>query len=228
MGSAVSTFNSKSNALGKFCHDDNILPMHSPSLLDLGHGTIRHRHIRLNEEISEKPKSLKTSYFYHPKLEDYSEGARKDQTKNLYYVYGTNVHSKDPGVKHVSYKPQGKGYKWPESFRKSNNLYYDLIFLEQDRGISNYADTISLDSHVTLDSGNTNSTQSKDTIRMTLTNLDSAETIKRKLAVKLLVPAINIHITFNRAELRNEDVISDLRSPEEGMWRQFSVLLRLT
>lgn len=50
--------------------------MHSPSLLDLGHGTIRHRHIRLNEEISEKPTSIKTGYFYHPKLEDYSEGKR--------------------------------------------------------------------------------------------------------------------------------------------------------
>lgn len=59
------------------------------------------------------------------------KGPKKDQSKKLYYVYGTNMNSKDAGIKHESYKPQGKGYNWPESFRKANNLYYELIFLEQ-------------------------------------------------------------------------------------------------
>ena len=38
--------------------------------------------------------------------------------------------------------------------------------------------------------------------RMVLENDDNAEEIKRKLAVRLLVPAINIHIIFNKTELR--------------------------
>ena len=59
------------------------------------------------------------------------KGPKKDQSKKLYYVYGTNMNSKDVGIKHEMYKPQGKGYNWPESFRKANNLYYELIFLEQ-------------------------------------------------------------------------------------------------
>ena len=59
------------------------------------------------------------------------KGPKKDQSKKLYYVYGTNMNSKDAGIKHESYRPQGKGYNWPESFRKANNLYYELIFLEQ-------------------------------------------------------------------------------------------------
>ena len=59
------------------------------------------------------------------------KGPKKDQSKKLYYVYGTNMNSKDAGIKHELYKPLGKGYNWPESFRKANNLYYELIFLEQ-------------------------------------------------------------------------------------------------
>lgn len=59
------------------------------------------------------------------------KGPKKDHSKRLYYVYGTNMNTKDTGIKHESYKPQGKGYNWPESFRKANNLYYELIFLEQ-------------------------------------------------------------------------------------------------
>ena len=38
--------------------------------------------------------------------------------------------------------------------------------------------------------------------RMVLQNNDNAEEIKRKLAVRLLVPALNIHIIFNKTELR--------------------------
>lgn len=63
------------------------------------------------------------------------KGPKKDQSKRLYYVYGTNLNTKDAGIKHQSYRPQGKGYNWPESFRKANNLYYELIFLEQGTNV---------------------------------------------------------------------------------------------
>ena len=60
------------------------------------------------------------------------KGPKKERkNKKLYYVYATSVNAKDDGIKQTEYRPQGMGYDWPESYRKANNLYYDLIFLEQ-------------------------------------------------------------------------------------------------
>ena len=42
-------------------------------LVDLGHGTIRHRHEEIVKE-DEKSKQIKIGYFYHPRLNDFSEG----------------------------------------------------------------------------------------------------------------------------------------------------------
>ena len=51
-----------------------ILSVHSPALLDLGHGTVRHRNIAKSPTNPDVPTKTKTGYFYHPKLDDYSEG----------------------------------------------------------------------------------------------------------------------------------------------------------
>lgn len=59
------------------------------------------------------------------------KGPKKDgKNKKLYYVYATSTNAKDEGIKQAEYRPQGVGYNWPESYRKANNLYYDLVFLE--------------------------------------------------------------------------------------------------
>ena len=55
-------------------------------------------------------------YVYH--------GPPKDTWKKLYYIYGTKVSDNDCGIHHRGYKPQRKGYNWPESYRKKNNIYY--------------------------------------------------------------------------------------------------------
>lgn len=60
------------------------------------------------------------------------KGPKKDgKQKRLYYVYGTRMSDKDEGIKQEPYRPVGRGYNWPESYRKANNLYYDLTFPEQ-------------------------------------------------------------------------------------------------
>ncbi len=47
-------------------------------------------------------------------------------------------------------------------------------------------------------------------------------------------PVVNVCVELQFCEYhfilfyRNEDIIGDLRSPEEGAWRQFSILLRLS
>ena len=51
-----------------------ILSVHSPALLDLDHGTIRHRNVTRKQGDVELSTKTKTGYFYHPKLDDYSEG----------------------------------------------------------------------------------------------------------------------------------------------------------
>lgn len=60
------------------------------------------------------------------------KGPKKDgKQKKLYYVYGTHLAAKDEGIKQEPRRPIGKGYNWPESYRKANNLYYELTFPEQ-------------------------------------------------------------------------------------------------
>merc|ERR1712096_179338 len=108
-----------------------------PILVDLDHGTIRHRHeehaLPGDNQGSGQENTTKIGYFYHPRLNDFSEdalmtysennrlkyvfhGPPKDTGKKLYYIYGTRSSDKDHGIKHEDYKPQGKGYNWPQSY----------------------------------------------------------------------------------------------------------------
>jgi len=59
------------------------------------------------------------------------QGPPKDSGKKLYYIYGTKSSDVDSGLEKTNYKPQGKGYNWPQSYRKANNLYYDVTFLQK-------------------------------------------------------------------------------------------------
>ena len=64
------------------------------------------------------------------------KGPKKDgKVKQLYYVYGTSLSAKDEGIKQEPYRPVGKGYNWPESYRKANNLYYELTFGDQGQSV---------------------------------------------------------------------------------------------
>lgn len=44
----------------------------SPALIDLGHGTVRYR--LPDEKREQENMKVKTGYFYHPRLDDFSEG----------------------------------------------------------------------------------------------------------------------------------------------------------
>ena len=58
----------------------------SPALIDLGHGTVRYR---LPDEKREQENiKVKTGYFYHPRLDDFSEGTLSKHT-NLEVVNGS-------------------------------------------------------------------------------------------------------------------------------------------
>ena len=49
----------------------------------------------------------------------------------LYYVYGKKFDAEDTGIQRSEYRPTGKGFSWPESYRKANNLYYEVSFPQQ-------------------------------------------------------------------------------------------------
>ena len=53
----------------------------SPALIDLNHGTVRYRHP--DEKREQDNTKIKTGYFYHPRLDDFSEGI--DPKKHLLY-----------------------------------------------------------------------------------------------------------------------------------------------
>jgi len=224
-------------------NEDGQLTLDSPALIDLGHGTVRYRHPDENREQSNT--KVKTGYFYHPRLDDFSEdaevrpedsfkfhyvfkGPKKDgKEKKLYYVYGTRLSAKDEGIKQEPYRPVGKGYNWPESYRKANNLYYELTFPDVDEGEEDLTDT---DSVMTgADSPElAESIPDKENMRIVLGEMETVDSLKMRMALRLLIPAVNFHILHNKKELRPEDVVGDLRTPEQGNWRKFPVMLHLT
>lgn len=230
-----------------------------PVLVDLDHGTIRHRQEETNEGGEG---SKKIGYFYHPKLNDFSEdailsagdnnrlkyvfqGPQKDKGKRLYYIYGTNKTDQDKGIHHNVYKPQGKGYNWPQSYRKANNLYYDVTFVEKSSGgeedskvkveLPEHAndDTSSVSSGIIIVDQKLNGGQQKDNVRMKLRGSESIGNVIEQLSLHLLIPSSNIHLMWMKNELDKTDLIKELN--KEGVDDEkvdedtyISILLRLS
>jgi hypothetical protein len=225
-----------------------------PVLVDLDHGTIRHRH----EEVNEADGTKKIGYFYHPKLNDFSEdailscgdnnrlkyvfqGPPKDAGKRLYYIYGTNKTDHDKGIHHDDdYRPQGKGYNWPQSYRKANNLYYDVIFVppaedevvEVGHEFGEDDDMSSMSSGIIVDDKNP---QGKDNIRLKLRAVETVGNVIERVSLQLLIPSTNIHLLWKKNQLSKSDMMVDLiMEGEEGEEKGdecpivFNVLLRLT
>ncbi|XP_072043380.1 uncharacterized protein [Amphiura filiformis] len=211
------------------------LVIDAPALVDLNHGTVRYRkpeddqnHYITNKE-GHKSGTLKTGYFYHSRLDDYSEAAivgpderyklnyvykssARSKGKQLHYCYGIGFGAKDERFRvSKTYKPKGRGYVWPSSYRNPNHLYYDLTFKAQDADLSDDEDE-----------DVENDVNSK-LMSFKLTDTDTVDMLKKRAAVRLLMPSSNIHISHNEVELSNEDTIGNLRTAEEGEFQRFTV-----
>ncbi|XP_071952198.1 uncharacterized protein [Antedon mediterranea] len=209
----------------------------APALLDLGHGTVRYRQGEENNKnrvIISDPQNKK-GYFYHARLDDYSEAASvknedkfkfkyinkaplKAKDKKLYYCYGIGMKSTDGRLlAKAQYKPKGKGYIWPSSYRKSNHMYYNLSFVPQDNELSDSDDETEDVMESKVDANK---------MSFKLKSADNVETLKKRVAVRLIMPVSNIHVSFGDSELVNEDVIGDLRTPtEDAEYQRFTVEL---
>jgi len=209
-----------------------------PVLVDLGHGTVRHRQL---DEKSTANSKVKTGYFYHARLEDFSENAEIPENedyklkyvfkgpakahKGLYYVYGKKLDAEDTGIQRKEYKPTGKGFSWPESYRKANNLYYEIWFPHQDEDLGDFDDdTLSISTTVS----SAVLPSKKDNISLKVNAYDTCAVIKERLSLKLILPPINIHLMSNKNELKDDDIIGELRTEEQRHFERFFVNLKLT
>ncbi|XP_070563822.1 uncharacterized protein [Ptychodera flava] len=209
----------------------------TPALIDLGHGTVRYR-VGQGDERKPEPKKAKAGYFYHPRLDDYSEEASeqpedtfkynyvykaplKARGKKLFYVYGIGMNSMDQAkmVKKPYYRPKGKGYLWPSSFRKSNHVYYEITFVEQE------ADLLDSDSDGE-DIADESEEKITDNIRFNLKEDDTVEKLKKRISVRLLVPVLNVHLSHRETELSNDDIVGKLRTMDEGSFKRFTIELQ--
>ncbi|XP_041359257.1 uncharacterized protein LOC121375722 [Gigantopelta aegis] len=218
----------------------------TPVLIDVQHGSIRYRYTQYDGEPRNKAQRVekpyegikacgKTNYFYHSRLNTFGSDADKQpkdglkvlhvthgpvrvRQKKLFYVYGHGWDAEDGlRVKPTLTKEEGKDFSWPE-VRIPNDLYYNLLFTNQDGGTSKMAEDVPSD--------DLQSVSDKTKIRLTLCDTDRVSGVRAKLAIKLMKAASNIHVCYNKQELRNDDVIKDLQSEGNGM-ELFSVEMEL-
>ncbi|XP_002742064.1 uncharacterized protein LOC100369744 [Saccoglossus kowalevskii] len=216
---------------------EQALMIDTPALIDLGHGTVRYRR---EDNPSIQPDKLRAGYFYHPRLDDYSEEARKRaednfkyryvykgpkraNDKRLFYVYGVGLKSKDQAkmVKKPYYRPKGHGYIWPSSFRKSNHVYCELCFVKQEAELSD-SESEGEDLTDIEESG----TKTVDNMRFSMKDVDTVESLKRRISVRLLIAVSNIHISYNELELSNDEIIGNYRNKELGTFKKFTIELQ--
>ncbi|CAG2197714.1 unnamed protein product [Mytilus edulis] len=202
-----------------------------PVLIDVQHGSVRYRYGSYEGEPKNKSSRIerpfegdlkvdKKNYFYHPRLNDFRIGPASCKNKKLFYVYGRGWNAID-GKKTLPTmtKEEGDDYSWPQ-MRKPNTCYYNLVFNQQDIDLPEMSEEERLAEELS-------STPNKSQIHVTLTDTDSAQDVKRKIALKILRSAADIYIVCNKELLRNEDVIGDQRTDEQGSWKTFKVTLNL-
>lgn len=210
----------------------------APALIDLGHGTVRYRRDEDQREVRETADQdvsmNKKGYFYQARLDDYSEAAVASQDdqykyryiykgapgtrgKKLFYVYGIGMKSKDARSKVTKqYKPKGKGYIWPSSFRNPAHFYYELVFKEQEEEIEESEE----------ESTDVQSKVDPEKMTFQLKDSDTVEVLKKRAAIRLLAPFSNLHISHKDAELGNADVIVKCRTEEHEEFERFVVELQ--
>lgn len=219
-----------------------------PVLVDVQHGSVRYRYGSYDGEPKNKASRVerpfegdervnKQHYFYHPRMNDLrkdadpskedsfkflqvTKGPASAKNKKLFYVYGRGWNAMDGNrTLPTLTKEEGEDYSWPQR-RQPNSCYYKLMFDSQDSELPEVSEEDRMTEELA-------STPNRNLIQMTLTDTDKALDVKRKLALKILRSAADIFVVCNKDLLRNEDVIGDLRTSEQGSWKTFKATLNL-
>ncbi|RUS80800.1 hypothetical protein EGW08_011421 [Elysia chlorotica] len=205
----------------------------APVLVDVDHGSVRYRQpggtplqkVKGKEKPyeNENPVGLsnKENYFYHARLKDFGPDISKENEdpfklyyvlkgptaamqKKLYYVYGQGWGGRDG----LRLKPSesvglGKDYSWSSS-RQPNSLYYRLDFDSDGSQLEVKTEEDNMISDL-------KSTPDKSKIKMNLNAEERVREVKSRLAIRLLKRPTDIHVAFDNKELRDEDVVMDLK-----------------
>lgn len=231
-------------------HDRKQYKIDTPVLIDVEHGSVRYRYGSYKGEPANKSRRVerpfqgeekvgKQNYFYHARLNDFSEksnptvedqhkfrivthGPSRAKDKKLFYVYsiGWNKNTDGKRVLPTMSKEEGNDYAWPQ-IRKPNNVYYNLVFSSEGGDSSG---EITPEDRL---QNNLSSTANRQSVELQLSEEDTVREVKKFLAAKILKSASDIHVCFEKQELREEDVIGDLRKEEDGQNSTFSVNLLL-
>lgn len=195
----------------------------TPVLIDLKHGSIRYRYVEEEKEHKDKFKKVevpfegeetgtarKGHYFYHPRLNDFSEkasvekedahkfmyvmkGPASSQQKKVFYVYGKGWGAKDGMVvKPTATKEMGQDPTWPLR-QHPNDVYYNITFL---------------DHAVTEDP--IPGIPNRYKIQYSLSATETVNDLRGRIAKTVLKSASYIHICYQKKELQLFDVISNL------------------
>ncbi|XP_074643057.1 uncharacterized protein LOC141900182 [Tubulanus polymorphus] len=220
----------------------------TPVLINLQHGSIRYRDIeekdephssrRRRERPHEGPDRVqKKGYFYHAHLEDFSEnaelnkeaafkfryvcqGPRSSKQKKVYYVYGVGMDAIDPGIIRKDETPKIKNCFWNENKRQPTHAYFKLELLPQEAELE--MDTVEeLENEAFLHDAH----EALMTYEFKLTDTERVSILKERLSVKILKPVSQLHLAHDSSELRDQDVIGDLRRDEQRSFKVFRVNL---
>ncbi|CAD5125217.1 DgyrCDS13457 [Dimorphilus gyrociliatus] len=194
----------------------------APVLVRLPFGTIRYRYGEKSNEVLkdriEKPhegedRIGKEGYFYHSRLNDFSQygNKEKEDAHKFCYVYKGPNSTSDKKVHYVF----GKGLQKTKvdedrkrtvifDYRKAGHVYYILTFTDQ-QSEANDSDGEEYDDEI-------ESFYNEKLIQITMNKSQSIDRLKRRLAVRVIKPLGHIHVYLESfgEELQPEMKISDL------------------
>lgn len=204
----------------------------APVLIDLKHGSIRYRYAddglakKKEQPFEGDPKQKKGHYFYHPRLNDFSEKASTDredpqkflyvmkgpasaQNKKVFYIYGRDLDAEDgQRTKPMASQAMGSDPNWPRR-QKPNDVYYNLTFI---REVPREDPIPGIPNRYQMEFG--------------LTSSETVHDLKKKIALTIIKSAANVHVCFKENTLREDKVIAELMGMDDppGM---FGVHVRL-
>lgn len=195
----------------------------APVLIDLKHGSIRYREYKDEMEVKNKSKmkekpfegeerQKKGHYFYHPRLQDFSEKASVDKEdphkflmvvkgpasakqKKIFYVYGKGWNATDGEVtKPARSKAMGQDPTWPQR-QNPNDVYYNISFLndvpKEDPipGIPN-----------------------RHSMEFAVGESETVNDLRVKVAHTIIKSAMYIHMCFLNQEVSGDTLVEQLQS----------------
>ncbi|XP_077972725.1 uncharacterized protein LOC144427412 [Styela clava] len=190
---------------------NNILD--SVPLSDVGAGTIHYRYNRPGPSVHDPPdlneKDIRTGYFFHPKLSDYSElgdptheeaykfirvasGPKRSQNQNVYYVTGIGFQGTNDDLPPTLIKETNK--------RVYGHKYFKMAKEPIDGDIVTFNDEVF--------------EASDKVVLLHMLSLCTVKDVKRKLGHHFLCPLGIVHVTIADQDVQDTEILRDIFSDE--------------